>query len=70
MSSTILNLLNKNKHFKIRFCLVNTIYTYLRLKNCAAVGKIFSLKCVGIIFAIPNLGLILFCILEIFKTSI
>ena len=53
-----------------RFWFVNLINTYLRFKNSCFVEESFSLKCVLIEFAIPNLSLLYNCIPEVIIISV
>ena len=56
--------------YRLRIGLVKSINIYSRLDICDVCRGNFSLKCVLMVFAIPNLSLIRFCISEIFKLSI
>ena len=49
-------------NFRLKFGLVNSINTNLMLKICSVWEGIFSLKCILIDFAIPNMSMVYFCI--------
>ena len=52
--------------FRLRYSRVNLINTYFRQKNFVFFWGV-SIKCVIILFTIPNLSLIYICITETFK---
>ena len=61
--------INFKIYFRLRFGVVITVHTYLRLNFHVMWGGISNLKCTSIEFITANLSLIYFCLLEIFKTS-
>ena len=58
------------RFFSLRFCLVNTISAYFRLKNRAVCAGDFILKYILIEYVTPNLSQIYFCKSDIFKTKV